>query len=184
MLPAVFRVPFLVNQSFEDYVNQFSNKNIRHLLMSVIGYRYNALSFIYTLGSFASGDCGYPAGGSIQMAKNMEQTFLSLGGKIEYRTQVEKVLVQDGMAKGVKTKNGDIFAVIPVDFGNDVVCPELRHINSLYFYDDVLFVAADNGIGYFFNNNFEKIETGSFNNSIDNVLIDFQENLWFTSSSF
>ena len=110
MLPAVFRVPFLVNQSFEDYVNQFSNKNIRHLLMSVIGYRYNALSFIYTLGSFASGDCGYPGGGSIQMAKNMEQTFLSLGGKIEYRTPVDKVIVQDGVAKGVKTKNGELFA--------------------------------------------------------------------------
>ena len=79
-------------------------------------------------------------------------------------------------------KNYDAYNVIPVDFGNEISCPDLRHINSLYFYDDVLFVAADNGIGYFFNNNFEKIETGSFNNSIDNVLIDFQENLWFTSS--
>ena len=79
-------------------------------------------------------------------------------------------------------KNCDAYNVIPVDFGNEISCPDLRHINSLYFYDDVLFVAADNGIGYFFNNNFEKIETGSFNNSIDNVLIDFQENLWFTSS--
>ena len=76
----------------------------------------------------------------------------------------------------------DAYNVIPVDFGNEISCPDLRHINSLYFYDDVLFVAADNGIGYFFNNNFEKIETGSFNNSVDNVLIDFQENLWFTSS--
>ena len=79
-------------------------------------------------------------------------------------------------------KNCDAYNVIPVDFGNEISCPDLRHINSLYFYDDVLFVAADNGIGYFFNNNFEKIETGSFNNSVDNVLIDFQENLWFTSS--
>ncbi len=79
-------------------------------------------------------------------------------------------------------KNCDAYNVIPVDFGNEISCPDLRHINSLYFYDDVLFVAADNGIGYFFNNNFEKIETGSFNNSVDNVLIDFQGNLWFTSS--
>ena len=59
-------------------------------------------------------------------------------------------------------KNGDVFAVIPVNFGNDVVCPELRHINSLYFYYDVLFVAADNGIGYFYGQNFHKIESGSF----------------------
>lgn len=110
MIPAVVRVPFLVNQSFEDYVAKFKNKNIRHLLMSVIGYRYNALSFIYTLGSFASGDCGYPHGGSIQMAKNMEQTFLQLGGKIEYKTKAEKIIIENGIAKGVKTKNNAVFA--------------------------------------------------------------------------
>lgn len=79
-------------------------------------------------------------------------------------------------------KNDGVYNVIPVDFGNDIVCPELRHINSLYFYYDVLFVAADNGIGYFYGQNFHKIESGSFNNSIDNILIDFQGNLWFTSS--
>ena len=110
MLPAVLRVPFLVNKSYEEYVNKFKNKNLRHLLMSVIGYRYNALSFIYTLGSFASGDCGYPAGGSVQLVQNMLDTYQSLGGKIEFRTKVENVIVEDGVAKGVQTKNGDMLA--------------------------------------------------------------------------
>lgn len=110
MLPAVIRVPFLTKISFEDYVGKFKNENVRHLLMSVIGYRYNALSFIYTLGSFASGDCGYPDGGSIRMAQNMVTTFESLGGKIQYRTQVEKIIVEDGVAKGVKTKDGEMMA--------------------------------------------------------------------------
>lgn len=110
MLPAVCLVPFLVQESFTDYVNRFKNKNLRHLLLSVIGYRYNALSFIYTLGSFASGDCGYPAGGSVRLAKNMVETFEGLGGKIQFRTNVEKVIVENGEAKGIKTKDGDIFA--------------------------------------------------------------------------
>lgn len=106
MLPAVLLVPKLIKTSFEEYVNQFKNKNIRHLLMSVIGYRYNALSFIYTLGSFASGDCGYPEGGSIRLVKNMVETFEKLGGKISYRTKVEKVVIENGVAKGVITKDG------------------------------------------------------------------------------
>lgn len=110
MLPAVIRVPRLMNMSYEEYVNKFKNKNLRHMLMSVIGYRYNALSFIYTLGSFASGDCGYPKGGSIQLGKNMVETFQNLGGKIQYRTKVEKVIVENGVAKGVKTKDGDLLA--------------------------------------------------------------------------
>lgn len=106
MLPAALRFPRLVNQSYEEYVGKFRNKNIRHLLKVVIGYRYNALSFVYTLGSFASGDCGYPAGGSVRMAKNMEQTFLDLGGKIQFKTKVLKIQIEDGVTKGVQTNGG------------------------------------------------------------------------------
>lgn len=110
MLPAVMKVPALMNESYEHYVSRFKNPGLRNVLMSVIGYRYNALSFIYTLGSFASGDCGYPDGGSIRIGQNMYDTFLSLGGKLEYRQKVEKVIVENGVAKGVKTKTGEIMA--------------------------------------------------------------------------
>ena len=78
-----------------EYVSKFKNKNLRHLLSSVIGYRYNALSFIYTMGSFASGDCGYPAGGSIRMANNMLETYQQLGGKILFRTKAENIHIED-----------------------------------------------------------------------------------------
>ena len=91
MLPAIIRVPGLMNTGFMEYVSKFHNENLRHLLSSVIGYRYNALSFIYTLGSFASGDCGYPAGGSIRMANNMLETYKALGGKIFFRTKAENI---------------------------------------------------------------------------------------------
>ena len=100
MLPSVLRVPGLMKTSYEEYVARFKNKNLRHLLNSVIGYRYNALSFIYTLGSFASGDCGYPAGGSIRMANNMLETYKELGGKILFRTKAENVQVDDYMEVG------------------------------------------------------------------------------------
>ena len=101
MLPAVMRVPSLVNTSYEEYVSKFKNKNLRHLLSSVIGYRYNALSFIYTLGSFASGDCGYPEGGSIRMANNMLETYQSLGGKILFRTKAENINIEDYQVRSV-----------------------------------------------------------------------------------
>lgn len=110
MLPAIFRVPFLMNESYEEYLARFKNKNLRHLLSSVIGYRYNALSFIYTLGSFASGDCGYPAGGSIRMANNMLDTYKALGGKIEFRTKVENIKVEDYTVTGVVTNKGEFEA--------------------------------------------------------------------------
>ena len=107
MLPSVLRVPGLIKTSYREYVSKFKNENLRHLLSSVIGYRYNALSFIYTLGSFASGDCGYPAGGSIRMANNMLETYQKLGGKIQFRTKAENIHVEDYEVRGVVTSAGE-----------------------------------------------------------------------------
>lgn len=106
MLPAIMRVPGLIKISYMEYVSRFKNKNLRHLLSSVIGYRYNALSFIYTLGSFASGDCGYPAGGSVRMANNMLETYQKLGGKILFRTKAENINIEDYEVRGVTVSDG------------------------------------------------------------------------------
>ena len=63
-----------------------------------------------------------------------------------------------------------------------VFCPEIRHINSLCFYDGLLFLTSDTGVGYIEEGAFYPVETASFNNSIDNMVEDYQGNLWFTSS--
>ena len=102
MLPALCKVPQLQKISLEDYISKFKNKNVQHLLKSVIGYRYNALSLIYTLGSFASGDCGYPAGGSVRMANNMLETYKALGGKILFKTKAENINIEDYEVRGVE----------------------------------------------------------------------------------
>ena len=102
MAPAGLKYSRLVNQSYEEYVSGFKNEDVRHLLMGSIGYRYNAMSFIYTIASFASGDCGYPEGGSVTMGQNMLDTFKSLGGKIEFRKKVENIELDDsGKIKGI-----------------------------------------------------------------------------------
>ncbi len=99
MWTAALRVLYLKKTSGRDYISQFKNKDVRNLIGGMINQDYNALSLIYTLGSFSSGDCGYPEGGSSRMAKNMADTFTSLGGKIEYHKNVEKVCIE-------KDKNG------------------------------------------------------------------------------
>lgn len=101
MAPAALALPRLFSQSYVDYARAFKNEDIRNLLLAVIGARYNALSFIYTLSSFASGDCGYPEGGSRRMARNMADTFESLGGKTLYNTTVESVDISGGKARGI-----------------------------------------------------------------------------------
>ena len=61
---------------------------------------------------------------------------------------------------------------------------DLYSIQSVTFSEDGIgFLCADNGVGYIDREHyFHSINTGSFNNSIDNMTIDYQGNLWFTSS--
>ena len=63
-------------------------------------------------------------------------------------------------------------------------CGDLKSIMDLSFLPSgELFISADNGIGYRTpGGHFERINTNEFNNSIDNMLMDYQGNIWFTSS--
>ncbi|MBQ3966109.1 MAG: hypothetical protein II684_04695, partial [Treponema sp.] len=56
-----------------------------------------------------------------------------------------------------------------VDLKYMISCGSIRHINSLHYYDDIVFLCADNGAGYIQKGLFSLIETASFNNSIDNM---------------
>lgn len=105
MASAGLRYFQLLNTNYKDYVAKFKNKKIRQLLMTVIGNRYNAISFIYTMAAFSAGDSGYPAGGSVRMVENMVNTFTSLGGKIRLNTKVEQIKVEDSHITGVQTKD-------------------------------------------------------------------------------
>ncbi|MBO4336728.1 MAG: HD domain protein, partial [Lachnospiraceae bacterium] len=45
------------------------------------------------------------------------------------------------------------------------------------------YICADEGIGYMYSDgDFTKVNTGTFHNAIDHMLIDYQGNLWFTST--
>ena len=68
---------------------------------------------------------------------------------------------------------------------NTIACQKMKNINSLVFTDDILFVCSDTGAGYIdykVSGKFNLIDTGIFNNSIDNMVEDYQGNLWFSSS--
>ena len=60
----------------------------------------------------------------------------------------------------------------------------LQNIKSLHFLENgEMFICADNGIAYVdAEGNYQPINTNDFNNSIDNMIVDYQGNLWFTSS--
>ena len=66
---------------------------------------------------------------------------------------------------------------------NVMTCEDVASINNInYLSDGTLFLSTDSGVSYVDANGYHRINTNDFNNSIDNMLCDYQGNLWFTSS--
>ena len=62
-------------------------------------------------------------------------------------------------------------------------CEDVASINNINFLSDgTLFISTDSGVSYVDALGYHRINTNDFNNSIDNMLCDYQGNLWFTSS--
>lgn len=62
-------------------------------------------------------------------------------------------------------------------------CEDVSGINSLDFLDNgTMFVSTDVGISYVDAGGYHVLNTNEFDNSIDNMLNDYQGNLWFCSS--
>jgi phytoene dehydrogenase-like protein len=55
-----------------------------------------------------TGNAGFPAGGSLAFARAIERQYLDLGGEIHYQSQVEKILVENDRAVGVRLYNDEV----------------------------------------------------------------------------
>ncbi|MDD6038614.1 MAG: ATP-binding protein [bacterium] len=81
--------------------------------------------------------------------------------------RVEKYTLEDGELKWKRTYR----------------CNGLNGIKSLRVYDDIIYICADNGAGYMDERGeFFLFQTGNFSSSIEHMLIDYQGNLWFSST--
>jgi phytoene dehydrogenase-like protein len=58
------------------------------------------------LGWFNQKNAGYIKGGSFPLAQRMVEKFEKLGGKILYKTKVEKIIIENNTAKGIILSDG------------------------------------------------------------------------------
>ena len=108
MLPAILLAPFLLSQSVGRYASRFRSPEIRALIGKILSESNNAMSLLYCLSSHCNGDGGYPHGGALQMARNIAAKFTALGGRILYRTRVDRILSRDGKVTGVQAGEQEI----------------------------------------------------------------------------
>ena len=67
---------------------------------------FSAFAMLMTLAWQHKKEAGYPVGGSLPFAQAIEKRYLALGGKVNYKSPVTKILVSNNQAVGVKLANG------------------------------------------------------------------------------
>ncbi|MGQ9554872.1 MAG: phytoene desaturase family protein [Anaerolineae bacterium] len=95
-----------VKMSVADFATRCRNPLLRGAIESFFVPEMPFIFFVVTMANLANKDSGYPIGGSLPMAQAAEQRYLGLGGEISYRSRVDKILVQNDRAVGVRLEDG------------------------------------------------------------------------------
>lgn len=92
-----------------DFSERFKNPLLKGFFSS--GTKdLTVVAIIFSLAWMASGNAGYPLGGSPRLIGLIEEAYRNLGGRIRFKARVERVLAEGGRAKGVKLAAGETVA--------------------------------------------------------------------------
>ncbi len=95
--------------SAQDFANRFRDPFLRQAIPQMIAWpEIPMMAGLSLLGYMHTKNAGFPIGGSLEFARALERRYLALGGQIHYQSQVEKILVEDKRAVGVRLYNDDI----------------------------------------------------------------------------
>jgi phytoene dehydrogenase-like protein len=92
--------------TMKDVAMRFQNPFLREAFQMILMPDISSFFLLITLAWLAEKNAGYIIGGSMEISRSMERRFLDLGGKVNYASKVEKILVEDNHAVGVRLENG------------------------------------------------------------------------------
>ena len=107
MLPMAASYARCKKIALRDFAKRFKSPILQKLFTRIINPNFNLHALAYTLQALSMKDAGVIQGGSIKFTKNIEERFLSLGGVIKTNTEVNKVLIKNHHAVGVKISNNE-----------------------------------------------------------------------------
>lgn len=99
-----------------DFADRFTNPLLRKTMSDYIVKDFTVQCFIFSYGAMTSGNGGIPLKGSLEMIHRMIKRYKDLGGSLHTNSSVERILIKDNKAYGVKLADG---SVIEADY---VIC--------------------------------------------------------------
>jgi phytoene dehydrogenase-like protein len=94
--------------SVGEFAARFESPLLREAFEEIWHPEFGILFLLMTLVWMNNRAAGYPIGGSLPLARAVEERFLALGGQIHYNARVDKILVDEkaGKAAGVRLADG------------------------------------------------------------------------------
>ncbi len=83
------------------FAARFKDPLLRRAFEEMWFSEFSIFFMLFTFAYFHTKNAGYPIGGSMPMSKALEKRYRDLGGKINYKSKVEKILVEDDKAVGI-----------------------------------------------------------------------------------
>ena len=107
MLPFMQALRKWSRTSTQDFATRFSDPFLRQAFSLVFDLPdFPMVAVPMTLAYMHSRDAGYPIGGSLAFSRAIERRYLDLGGELHYKSRVEKILVENDRAIGVRLADG------------------------------------------------------------------------------
>ena len=109
MLPYLMPVIQWGMLSAGEFARRFRNPFLRKAIAQIFSWDEAPVMMGMSLLAYMhTGNAGFPVGGSLAFARAIEKRFFDLGGEICYKSQVEKILVENHRAVGVRLYNDEI----------------------------------------------------------------------------
>ena len=94
--------------TMQDYATRFQDPFLRDVFPQVIEDipDFPMTAVLLTLGFLHGRNNGWPVGGSLEYARAIEKRYRALGGEVQYKSRVQKILVESDRAVGVRLDDG------------------------------------------------------------------------------
>jgi phytoene dehydrogenase-like protein len=88
--------------TLDEVAGRFHDPLLAEAFRAMWPLQSSAFFMVVTFAMLHEGSAGYPIGGSLPLAKNVERRYLELGGEVDYGARVDEILVEGGRAVGVR----------------------------------------------------------------------------------
>ncbi|MBA7693731.1 4,4'-diapophytoene desaturase (4,4'-diapolycopene-forming) [subsurface metagenome] len=91
-----------------QFTERFKSPFMREVFLAPLGdlKDFPIFALMMPLAWLNQKTAGYPLGGSLEFSKTIEKRYLDLGGKVDYKSSVAKILVENDKAVGIKLADG------------------------------------------------------------------------------